>query len=136
MTRGSGVRRGLVGVALVAGTTTAVVVAWVVGFAAWADGRTPADLALPDHGEDPTLLLQWLLKGATVGTAYAFVTFAAICAVVAAVALAARRRPGTSSRPEQSPEPPARPDTPPRPGTPPGPAEARSDRPGAGLLPG
>jgi hypothetical protein len=87
-----GWRGSLTALALVAGTAAAVVVAWIVGFRQWADGRTPGDLATPDRHDDPTLMLEWFLKGGAVGAAYAFVTFAVICAVVAATALALRRR--------------------------------------------
>jgi hypothetical protein len=94
-----GWRGSAIAVALVAGTAAAVVVAWVIGFRQWADGRTPGDLARPDGHEDPTLMVQWFVKGATVGTAYAFVTFVVICAVAAAAALSIRRRRQRGGRP-------------------------------------
>jgi hypothetical protein len=88
------VRRSALALALFAGTAAAVCVAWVVGFRAWADGRTPGDLATESRHDDPTLMVEWFVKGATVGTVYAVVTFAAICALTAAVLLARRLRRG------------------------------------------
>jgi len=92
MAERAGWRGSAIGLAVVAGTVAAVVVAWVVGFRRWADGRTPGDLADARGGEDPTSLVEYLAKGTVVGTAYAFVTFAVICAVVAGAALTLRRR--------------------------------------------
>ena len=86
------VRRSALAVALFAGTAAAVCVAWVVGFSAWADGRSPGDLATETRHDDPTLLVEWFVKGAAVGTVYAFVTLAVICALTAAVLLAVRLR--------------------------------------------
>jgi len=86
-----GWRGSAIGVAVLAGTVAAVVASWVVGFRQWADGRTPGDLAAPE-GDDPSGLVEYLVKGSLVGTAYAIVTFAVICAVVAGSALALRRR--------------------------------------------
>ena len=94
-----GWRGSAIGVALVVGTVAAVVAAWVIGFRQWADGRTPGDLAAPTGHDDPTLLLQYLVKGGLVGTAYAVVTFAVICAVIAGGALVVRRRRDRAAQP-------------------------------------
>jgi hypothetical protein len=92
MTTRPGWRGSVIGLTVLAGTVAAVVVGWLVGFRQWADGRTPGDLADGGGHEDPTGLVEYLIKGTLVGTVYAFVTFAVICAAVAGTALTLRRR--------------------------------------------
>jgi hypothetical protein len=100
MTTRSAWRRSLTATVIVTGAIAAVILAWFIGFRSWADGRTPGDLGDENRHDDPTLAMEWFVKGATVGLAYAFVTFTLICAAITAVVLVRRRRDHVGAEPE------------------------------------
>jgi hypothetical protein len=100
MTTRSAWQRSLTATVIVTGAIAAVVLAWFIGFRSWAEGRTPGDLGAENRHDDPTLAVEWFVKGATVGLAYAFVTFTLICAAIAAVVLVRRRRDHVGAEPE------------------------------------